>query len=165
MVGQALLRLPDHARGLTLLVALTIVGSINVLHAARELTFNMRVTEARSRTAGRYLAATLPRDAVIVAVQQSASAHHYTGLPILRWDLLPVDLDEAVAVLRARGRRPVILLEDWEMPQLTARFPRSRLARLDWPPRADFGEVTRVRLFDPEDRNLPPAARHTDRVP
>ena len=51
------------------------------------------------------------------------------------------------------------------MPQLAARFPRSRLARLDWPPRADFGMVTHVLLFDPADVESPAVVRPIDRVP
>jgi hypothetical protein len=165
LVAQASLRLPAAARGIAVLAALTAAASANVAHAVELQVFNLARYEARYRSAGRYLAAALPRDAVIVTVQESASAHYYTGLPIVRWDMLPVDLDEAVAALRARGRHPVLLVEDWEMSQLAAKFPRSRLARLDWPPQADFGQVTRVRLFDPLDRNVPAATRQIDRVP
>jgi hypothetical protein len=41
--------------------------------------------------------------------------------------------------------------------------PESANARLDWPARAEFGDETRVRLFDPIDRG---AARNwpSDRV-
>jgi hypothetical protein len=151
---QAATRLPEPARGLALIAALTVVCSVNVVNASREQAFNMRRFEARYRTAGRYLDAALPRNAAIITVQQSASARHYTGLPVVRWDQLPVDLDAAVAALRTLGRHPILLVEDWEEAVLAAKFPRSQFARLDWPPRADFGEFTRVRLYDPADRDL-----------
>ena len=151
---QAATRLPEPARGLALIAALTVVCSVNVVAASREQAFNMRRYETRYRTAGRYLDAALPRNAAIIAVQQSASARHYTGLPVVRWDNLHVDLDAAVAALRNLGRHPILLVEDWEEAVLAAKFPRSQFARLDWPPRADFGEVTRVRLYDPADRDL-----------
>ena len=164
VAAQAAARLPEPVRGLILVAALTVICSINVLHASREQAFNMRRYEARYRTAGRYLEAALPRNAAIITAQQSGSARHYTGLPVVRWDLLPVDLDEAVAALRNLGRHPVLLVEDWEEDALAAKFPRSRLARLDWTPRADFGEVTRVRLYDPSDRDLP-TRTPIDRIP
>lgn len=161
---QAATRLPEPARGLALIAALTVVCSVNVVNASREQAFNMRRYETRYRTAGRYLEAALPRNAAIITVQQSASARHYTGLPVVRWDQLPVDLDAAVTALRSLGRHPILLVEDWEEAALAAKFPRSRFARLDWPPRADFGEVTRVRLYDPADRDLA-ALSPIDRVP
>lgn len=149
----ALRRIPEAARGVITLCAIAIVCSLNVMTAAREQAFNLRHYEARYRTAGRYLESALPANAVIVAVQQSASARYYTARPVVRWDLLPIELDAAIARLRAIGRHPVLLVEDWEMPELAARFPASAAARLDWTPRAEIGETTRVRLFDPADRN------------
>jgi hypothetical protein len=163
IVSEATARVPAPARGIVLLAALTAVGSVNVVNAGREQAFNLRRFEARYRTAGRYLEAALPRNAAILAVQQSGSARHYTGLPIVRWDLLPVAPDDAVARLRGLGRHPVLLVEDWEMRELAAKFPGSAIARLDWPPRADIGDGTRVRLFDPADRAAA-APPHTDRV-
>jgi hypothetical protein len=165
LVARGAARLPDPARGITLVVALTLVCSLNVVHASREQAFNLRLYEARYRTAGRYLEAALPRNVAIIAGQQSASAHHYTGLPVVRWDLLPIDLDAVIETLRRLGRHPLLLIEDWEMAQLKAKFPRSQTAQLDWRPRADFGEVTRVRLFDPSDRDAPTATWPVDRVP
>ena len=158
-VAVALRRLPEGARGLTLLTVMTVVCSLNVTVAAREQAFNLRRYEARYRIAGRYLAATLPSNAVVIAVQESASARYYTGLPVLRWDLLPVDLDTAIARLRVLGRHPVILIEEWEMGELASKFPGSVAARLDWRPRLDVGDETRVKLFDPADR-----AATTDRL-
>lgn len=158
-VAVALRRMPEGARGVTLLAVMTVVCSLNVTVAAREQAFNLRRYEARYRIAGRYLAATLPSNAVVIAVQESASARYYTGLPVLRWDLLPVDLDTAIARLRVLGRHPVILIEEWEMRELASKFPGSVAARLDWRPRLDVGDETRVKLFDPADR-----AATTDRV-
>ncbi len=165
VAARAATRLPQPIRGLVLVAALTVICSINIVNASREQAFNLRRYEARYRTAGRYLEAALPRNAAIIAVQQSASARHYTGLPVVRWDLLPVDLDAAVATLRDLGQHPLVLIEDWEVDALKAKFPRSRLARLDWAPRADFGEVTRVRLYDLSDRDATTPTPQTDRIP
>jgi hypothetical protein len=134
------------------MLAMVTCCAANVMIARREGVFDLRVYEARYRTAGRYLGAVLPRDAVVVTSQESASAHYYTRLPVLRWDLLPGDLDDAIKTLRGLGRRPILLVEDWEEPILRARFPASSLAALDWRSRALFGTTTRVRYLDPADR-------------
>ena len=115
----------------------------------------MRRYESRYRFAGRYLASVLPPEAVIVAVQESGSARYYTGRPVVRWDWLD-DLDAAIAALRAMGRHPVLLIEDWERPDLLKKHVRSINAQLDWRPRAEFGDETRVFLYDPLDRTDPP---------
>ena len=92
-----------------------------------------------------------------------ASSRSTRRRSVLRWDLLRVDLDEAVSTLEALGRSPVLLVEDWEGQNLRARFPTSRLASLDWQPRADIGSDTRVRLFDPGDRGQSSRDVVTDR--
>jgi hypothetical protein len=170
LVANASLRIPGSARGPLLVLTLVACCSADVVIAHRYAAFDMHRYESRYRTAGRYLAEVLPRDAVIVTSQESASAHYYTGLPILRWDFL-ADLDAAVETLIAAGRHPVLLVEDWEEPVLRARFPRSALAPLDWNARALFGTTTRVRMLDPADRNAPqeeasrPTLRMQDRLP
>jgi hypothetical protein len=162
LLTNALTAIPVPARGLALVIALTLATAANVNAAGREQAFNLRRYEARYRAAGRYLEATLPATAVVIAVQESASARHYAHVPTLRWDLLRVDLDAAVAALHAVGRTPVFLVEDWEHADLQKHFPASPMARLDWQPRAEFGDETRVRLFDPADRGQPSVS--TDRV-
>jgi hypothetical protein len=152
LLVNASLRLPQPIRGLVFVAALTIACSLNVVLAGHEQAFNLRRYESRYRMAGNYLKAALPPDAIIVAVQESGSARYYVDVPILRWDLLDVDLDTALAAARAIGRHPVLLVEDWETPDLRMKFPTSANARLDWPARAEFGDETRVRLFDPIDR-------------
>ena len=152
LLVKASLRLPSSIRGIVFLAALTLACSMNIVRAEQEQAFNLRRYESRYRMAGHYLNAALPPDAVIVAVQESGSARYYVDVPILRWDQLDVDLDTALAAMRAIGRHPVLLVEDWEAPDLRKKFPSSANARLDWPARAEFGDETRVRLFDPVDR-------------
>jgi Dolichyl-phosphate-mannose-protein mannosyltransferase len=163
LLTAALLRLPTPVRAPLLLCTLAAVGAFNVLRAEHEQAFNMRRYESRYRLAGRYLASALPPRAVIVAVQESGSARYYTSRPVLRWDWLDVELDTAIAALRARGWHPVFAIEDWERPDLMRKHPASANARLDWQPRAEFGDETRVFLYDPLDRTDPPRW-HLDRV-
>lgn len=163
LLAAAITVLPRPARGLVLLVAVTAACSANVMVASGEQAFNLRRYEARYRHAGRYLDSSLPPAAVVLAVQESASVRYYTHRPVVRWDLLNVDLDSAVSTLTALGRTPVLVVEDWEGGDLRARFPGSRIAGLDWLPRADVGSETRVRLFDPADRGRRSSRIVTDR--
>lgn len=164
IVTNATLRLPATARTQILFLALTAVCARNVVTAAHEGTFTLWIDASRYGTAGRYLDAVLPDNAVIVTAQHSGSASYYTGHPILRWDSLHIGLDEAIGELVTRGRSPVIVVEEWEVAALRQKFPASVHARLDWAPRADFGSTTRVRLFDPADRERP-TGRPADRLP
>ena len=148
----ALARMPIPVRSGLFAVCLATVASFGVVRAQSEQAFNMRRYDARYRAAGRYMQAALPSNTVIVTVQESGSARYYSGLPILRWDQIDVDFDGALAALRAIGRHPVLLVEDFEAPQLAAKFPRSPIARADWMPRAEFGDDTHVFLYDPADR-------------
>jgi hypothetical protein len=146
--------LPTAARAPIFALALTIVASFNIVHAQEEQAFSLQRYESRYRLAGAYLQAALPPAAVVVTVQESGSARYYADVPILRWDQIDVDFDGALAALRAIGRHPVLLVEDWEAPQLAAKFPRSAVARADWMPRAEFGDEIRVYFYDPADRNV-----------
>ena len=163
IIVNARVHLSPAIRTQVLLVALTAVCARNVLTAAHEGTFTLWTDALRYGTAGRYLDAVLPKNAVIVASEHSGSASYYTGRPILRWDEA-ISLDAAIGELTRLGRKPVILLESWEEPLLRRKFPSSATARLDWPARADFGRVTRVRFFDPADRDQP-TGRPPDRLP
>jgi hypothetical protein len=81
LVVNAAHHMPAAARGAVLLAALAAACSVNVNVASREQAFNLRRYESRYRTAGRYLESVLPRNAVVFAVQQSASLGHYTHAP------------------------------------------------------------------------------------
>ena len=118
---------------------------------------NRRSTSATTRgatiTAGRYTDAVLPREAVIFAVQESGSARYYAR-PVVRWDLLPVDLDTAVATLTAMHRHPVFLVEDWEAADLRMRFPSSRTRAAGLAAARRYRDThIHVLLFDPADRD------------
>lgn len=160
---NACTRLPLPMRGLTVLVATTLVCASNVSIARAEQVFNLRRYEGRYRLVGRYLDTALPASAVIITAQESGSARFYTKRPIVRWDFLSVDLDVAVSDLAALGLDPVLLVEDWEETHLRAKFPMSRLASLDWRPRAEIGAETKVRLYAPSDRAGSPSPRWLDR--
>ena len=163
LVAAALMRLPLPVRAALFVCALAAAASVNVVRARQEQAFSMRRYESRYSLAGRYLSSSLAANTVVVTSQHSGSARYYASLPVLRWDQLDVDFDLAIAALRAIGRHPVLLVEDWETARLAAKYPRSAMARLDWRPRAEFGEETRVFLYDPDDRG-PARTWRADRV-
>jgi 4-amino-4-deoxy-L-arabinose transferase-like glycosyltransferase len=163
LVANACQRLSPAARGPVLLTVVVIAGSFNVSEARRQESFLVRRSEARYQVVGQYLESMLPARAVVITMQQSATIHHYARRPIVRWDLIGVDLDRAVADLVALGLHPVLVLEDHEEPNVRKKFPRSPLARLDWRPRADIGDHVRVRVYDPAERATGPHGR-TDRI-
>jgi hypothetical protein len=152
LVAEAVERMPGPLRGPALVVALAVACTANVLVAKRQQAFRLWDYESRYRSVGHYLKETLPPNAVVITFQESGSIHYYTGAPISRWDFMPQDLDDSVSAFNQRGLHPIIVVEDWERPNLRARFPKSRLAALDWAPRADIGETTRVVIMDPADR-------------
>jgi hypothetical protein len=152
LVAQAVARTPASVRGPVLVLALAVACTANVLVAKREQAFRLWDYESRYRTVGHYLKETLPPNPVVITFQESGSIHYYTGAPISRWDYMPYDLDDSVSAFRQRGLHPILVVEDWERPNLRARFPKSRLAALDWAPRAEIGETTRVWIMDPADR-------------
>jgi len=122
-----LIAVDDEGGGLP--AALVAAGIFACLHR-QEQAFGLRRFDARYRLTGRYLDAMLPENAVVLAAQQSGSIHHYAHVPIVRWDMLHSDLDGTLAALRALGRHPFILIEDWEKPDFAARFRTSPMARL-----------------------------------
>ena len=153
LVAEAVARMPGPLRGPVLVLALAVACMANVLVAKREQAFNLWAYESRYRTVGHYLKETLPPNPVVITFQESGAIHYYTGAPISRWDFMPHDLEDSVSAFRQRGLHPILVVEDWERPNLRTRFPKSRLATLDWAPRADIGETTRVWILDPADRD------------
>jgi hypothetical protein len=145
-------RLLPNAASIAMLIAITIAGAFNVRTADREQAFHLRDFDARYRLTGESLASSAPPEAIIVTVQESGSLHHYTGRPVLRWDQVGADLDAVLSSVRSVGRRPILVIEDWEAAGLRDKFPASALASLDWAPRAVVPGATTVRVFDPADR-------------
>lgn len=162
VTAAAVNRVPRAVAGVALM-AVTAVVYANVTIAAEQRAFAVRASEARYEFAGRYVANAFGRDTVVITAQHSASMHDYSGLPIVRWDLLTTGLDEAIDDLEALGCSPVIVVEEWERALMARRFPSATYARLDWRPRADIADEVRVYVYDPRDRHRA-ASYQTDRV-
>jgi hypothetical protein len=113
--------------------------------------------EQKYADVGRYVAAKLPPNAVVVAMQHSGSIRHYSGRPTIRYDSLdPEWLDRALAHLRSAGYVPYILLEQYELPLFRERFASQKsVALVDAPPLA-LHQVRQVMLYR-ADGGSPPA--------
>ncbi len=115
----------------------------------------LQLVESRYRDVGRYVAATLPANSVLIAHLHAGSIRHYSGRLTMNYAWLERRwLDQAVKELGERGYHPLIALEEGEIVSFRERFaPLNALGRLDWPPMAERTEEVRVRIFDPTDRD------------
>ena len=113
--------------------------------------FKLGPGERRYVSVGEYAAASTPPNAAFISMQHSGSLRHYSGRITLRYDSLPPDwLDRAIAMLRERGYRPYIVLEDWEEPVFRKRFgDQSATGRLAWQPMAEFKNGILVHVYEP----------------
>ena len=91
--------------------------------ASKDILVNSAAERRRYLDAARYVDATTPSDAVVLAMQHSGSVRYYAGRLTMRWDVLdPSSLDAAVAALGRRGTRVFALLEPWEEQDFRRRF-------------------------------------------
>ena len=117
------------------LIALLVVGGIHALNFAdaKDILTNAEAEKRRYLDAAMYIDATLPPDAVVLAMQHSGSIRYYAGRLTMRWDVLDAgSLDAAVAALHARGVPVYAAIESWEEEDFRRRFAaQSSIARLD----------------------------------
>jgi hypothetical protein len=121
-VTWAFRRLPDDAHRIAV-VAVAMVAATWGLGQVRGVgTFRLQASEQRYVAVADVVRAS-PANAVVIAMQHSGSLAYYTGRPVLRWDWIePAELDRTLDALRRRGRPVYAVLEDWELPQVRARF-------------------------------------------
>jgi hypothetical protein len=104
---------------------------------------------------GHYLREVLPANAAVFTGGHGGGLAHYTGRLIIRLDpIAPHSLDAVVDEVRRHGYRPVLVLDAaGEASFFQTRFATSQFHSLDWPPRAEFGDVVRFRYWDFADRD------------
>ena len=140
--------------------AFRVFGAIALLAflASHELRFAIEAgltrapaSERRFVAVARFIEETLPSNAVFVTLQHGGSVRHYSNRLSVRFDRIPVGLDEALASLERGGLRPFILLEDWEETDFKARFgAASAVGRLAWRPLARLPDPGGVNIYDPK---------------
>jgi hypothetical protein len=120
--------------------------------------FAIQRAEHRYDVVGRAVGESLEPQAIVFTLLESGSVRLYGDRPTLRWDEIePANLSPVIALVRAHGYVPYVLLEQWEEPQFRERFERaSEFGRLDWPPilRYDGASTTRIYALDDRVRYL-----------
>jgi hypothetical protein len=149
-VAGILSRVPARWRAFGL-AAVAMLSIFFVREAIDRQAFELRDFERRFRTAGDYVAAHLPQNAVVVTAHESGSIRFYSRRLTVSWrEFPPRELARVLDFLRAQGYRPYLLLEMWEQPEFVQRFEAtSPLGGLGWPPMADIDH--KVRIFDVDD--------------
>jgi hypothetical protein len=140
-----------RAAALAVLIAIGIYG---INFAVRNGAFPTGEGDHRYASVARLVEQSTDPSSVIFAGQHSGPTRYYAGRPIVRFDLLDrVWLDRAVQWLTDHGRRPYVLLEEWEIPAFQERFaPASTLGALGLAPVLAYqapGVPGSVFLFDP----------------
>jgi hypothetical protein len=117
----------------------------------REGILGLFIGEHRYVAVAKYVAEHTEPGAVILSMQHSGSLRYYGSRLTLRYDMIPPEwLDRALAFLQETGRRPYLVLEDWEHELFQQRFAgHSTLAALDFPPMAELPRPVNIRLYDP----------------
>jgi len=125
-----------------------------------------RPNDRRFAVVGEFVRDELPQNVILLSMQHSGSVRYYSGRLSLRWDVLRPDwLEPSLTFLRAKGYRPMLLLEEWEQPLFTKRFAaHAKVAALDWQPVATYFGDIRTDIFDPADRDQSGASPATKTI-
>jgi hypothetical protein len=152
--------------GLRVVLTAVVVGAVawhGVQFGRQQGVFVFKEGERKAVVIGEYVASRLPSHAVLLSMWHSGSIRHYSGRLTIRYEALPPPaLDSVLADLRRLGYYPYIVLEQWEEPAFRQRFDGySKLAALDWPPAVLLNHSTKVRIYDPADRETWLAGQQT----
>lgn len=99
------------------------VGASSLRSAERNGAFDIRNQERKYPLAGEFVRTKGPSNAFVLAAQHSGSIRYYANRPTLRWDLLsPTRLDQALAVFRAQGYEPLLVVDVGEYQLFRERF-------------------------------------------
>jgi hypothetical protein len=155
MIGVGAIAMTLWNRGGRLLRAAAAVGVASLLlfqlGVVGEVTiFNQWSGERRYIAVARMVERLTPPNSVIFCMQHSGTVRYYGARMTLRYDQLDrAWFDRAVEWLEERGARPYLLVEPWELPEVTTRFAGAgRLEALARPPLAIYEEPGRLFLFD-----------------
>jgi hypothetical protein len=126
-------RLPVNLSGAAVLGLALVIAIWGVGRARGVGTFRLQASEARYVHVADVVRAS-PPGAVVLAMQHSGSLTYHTGRPVLRWDWIETaEIETTLATLARLGRPVYVVLEDWEEPQVRARFGGTTLAALPAP--------------------------------
>jgi hypothetical protein len=87
--------------------------------------------EQKYADVGAHANRTLPKNAVVYAMQHSGTVRYYSGRLTIRYDYIDRDwLDRSIAHMRSAGYEPFFLLDDWELTLFQAKFAAQAHAAL-----------------------------------
>jgi hypothetical protein len=119
--------------------------------------------ENRYRLIGEWVRDRLPANAIVFTSQHSGNVNHYSGRPIVRYDLIAnTDYQSALQEIVAAGYHPYLVIDEWETQSVRDHAAGPHGA-LDWPPIAELqlGNVVKVWDLGVD----PDAARASQRAP
>jgi Dolichyl-phosphate-mannose-protein mannosyltransferase len=83
--------------------------------------------EQRYAEIGRHVDRTLPKNAVVIAMQHSGTVRYYSDRLTVRYDYIDANwLDRAIDHLLRAGFEPFFLLDNWEVPVVREKFASQR---------------------------------------
>jgi hypothetical protein len=146
-------RLGAISRAVVLLALTAALVVVQVRTAVARDVFRLQMFEQKYRDAGEYVAAKLPANAMLLAINESGSLRFHGNRQTIAVDAMdPAWLDRAIEMLTAERYHPYIVLEAAEIDWFTHQFgSQSRVGALDWPPRAQIDR--QVTIYDPADRD------------
>jgi hypothetical protein len=87
--------------------------------------------EQKYADVGGHVDRTLPKNAVIYAMQHSGTVRYYADRLTIRYDYIDQDwLDRSIAHLQSAGYEPFFLLDDWELQLFQQKFASQKHAAL-----------------------------------
>jgi hypothetical protein len=149
---RAARRLPARTATAVFAVLVLALGGYWLERADALSVFRLKTLEQKYAELGRFAASRLPPNAIVLAAQPTGSVRFYADLPTLSWDAIePAWLDRVLQECRSRSLAPYFVVEAWERESFRRHFRgHSPAADLDWPPRANIGNV--IFVYDPADR-------------
>jgi hypothetical protein len=120
---EGLRALPSMWRFPFAAILVIVISASMLAYAERHRAFELRNQERKYPLAGEYVRTRGPANAFVLAAQHSGSIRYYAHRPILRWDLLsPTRLDQALAIFRAQGFEPILVVDAAEDRAFRERF-------------------------------------------
>ncbi len=131
-----------------------LIGAYGVRYAARNGAFPSGEGDHRYVSIAKMVEQATDESAVILTGQHSGPVRYYAGRTSLRYELLdPAWLDRAIEWLQAQGRRPLFLLEEYEVLEFEKRFSATNAhGRISLAPIIEYrapGVAGATYLFDP----------------
>jgi hypothetical protein len=114
---------------------LYLMASTTLSFAAGKLVFGgLRGGERRYTDIGEFAAEQLPANAALFSVQHSGSLRFYSGRITLRFDWVQPEWASRVpGEVERAGYHPILIVDDWEIPQVRRQFGFQPDAPLPWP--------------------------------